>query len=95
MEDEKLIVWEPTSLIESEDFGSELRAELAPSHPLHGQDIRVVARRLDQDDVLLSLPDSRRWAICHLTWSGKQEPPNYPRTKIYDDLADLLAAANS
>ena len=65
-------------------FEEELGRETAPSHVLSGAEVRAVARREDRDDVLFSLTDGR-WAIVHLTWSGRRETePHWPRTQLFE-----------
>lgn len=73
-------------------FKKELKREINKNHILHGTKLKEIARREDCDDVLFLLLDgSNRYAVVHLTWSGKKENnPCYPRTKIYDNLVDLL-----
>jgi hypothetical protein len=60
----------------------ELHQELSPGHPLHGQQVTALAKRMDNDDVLFSLKDGRL-AVVHLTWSGQTETLPFPRTQLY------------
>jgi len=61
----------------SDALMSELHRELAPGHALFGVPLNAIARRLDSDDVLVSLNDgSGRVALVHLTWRGKPERTN-------------------
>jgi len=73
----------------SDALMSELHRELAPGHALFGVPLNAIARRLDSDDVLVSLNDgSGRVALVHLTWRGKPETDvGFPRTAIYSSIA--------
>ncbi len=64
---------------------SELSRELAPGHALFGMPLSVLARRLDRDDVLVSIDDgSGRVALVHLTWSREPESNvAFPLSEIY------------
>ncbi|MEU7262035.1 hypothetical protein AB0B21_40520 [Streptomyces rimosus] len=65
----------------------ELRRELPPDHPLYGARVRAAARCEACDDVLFRVTDrSFRWAVVHLTWSGRQEQSPWPRTTPLADL---------
>ena len=65
---------------------AELKRELAPTHPLFNQTVAAIARRYDCDDVLFYWGESPgRYAVVHLTWTGKQERwPSWPETNLYD-----------
>ncbi len=87
--------WEPRSLSEPwyiapvdgrATLERELRAEVAPGHPLHGQHVAAVARCAGCDDVAFRLEGSPvpRWAIVHLTWSGKPDRPPWPDADLFD-----------
>ena len=45
----------------------QLRVELSPRHALHGEAVRLIARRVDTDDALFALVDGRI-AEVHMTW---------------------------
>ncbi|WP_050507484.1 MULTISPECIES: hypothetical protein [Streptomyces] len=65
----------------------ELHRELPPDHPLYGARVRAAARCEACDDVLFRVTDrSFRWAVVHLTWSGRQEQSPWPRTTPLADL---------
>ncbi|MFK8845185.1 hypothetical protein [Streptomyces sp. Ac-502] len=69
----------------------ELHRELPPGHPLYGLRVRAVARCEACDDVLFAVIDRPfRWSVVHLTWSGRQEQPPWPRTTPLVHLNDLL-----
>ncbi len=61
---------------EAEVLVRELGRELTLGHELYGRVVRVVARALPQDDVLVELLDGV--ALVHLTWRGAPEPPPWP-----------------
>jgi hypothetical protein len=68
----------------------ELKKELGAGHPLAGLPLSVIARREDQDDVLVSL-DRGEVAEVHLTWSGKMETdPRWPRAVIFESMEQWL-----
>jgi transcriptional regulator NrdR family protein len=71
---------------------AELKCELSEKHLLCNQPITVVARRKDCDDVLLKFgTPNEKFAVVHLTFSGKRETnSNFPRTKIYDSFKDFV-----
>jgi hypothetical protein len=69
----------------------ELKTELAEGHPLAGLSVKVVARRDDRDDVLVTLDEGEngRIAEVHLTWSGKREAdPRWPRTVMFKSMEE-------
>ncbi|HWU20418.1 MAG TPA: hypothetical protein VN088_02760 [Nocardioides sp.] len=69
----------------------ELLRELAPGHSLHGRDVRVIARSLETDDVVVVVDDEV--ALVHLTWtSRKAERPPLPATRVVASAAELEAA---
>ena len=62
-------------------LADELLRELAPGHPLHGRDVRVIARSLTRDDVVVVVDDEV--AVVHLTWTTrKAERPPWPATRF-------------
>ncbi len=71
--------WEPVDATRAATIANQLGRELSPGHSLHGKAVKVIGFRTDQDDVLLHLSDTNEWAICHLTWQGRQQPP-WPHT---------------
>jgi hypothetical protein len=61
----------------------ELQRELSERHALWKKAVMIIARRADQDDILVRMPDGKV-AEVHLTWSRRTESdPRWPRTKIY------------
>jgi hypothetical protein len=69
----------------------ELAVEISGGHPLHGTTWRLLARRLDCDDLALVLVGGEH-AVVHLTWSGRTERHPWPDTRIYPDRDALLAS---
>jgi hypothetical protein len=84
--------WHPVGP-EAQDLVAELQREIGPRHPLAGVQVVPLARRYDQDDVLLELPDGQaRYALVHLTWSGRRErDPRWPHTQFFADWDDWIA----
>ncbi|WP_203654971.1 hypothetical protein [Actinocatenispora rupis] len=71
-------------------YGAELAAEVHPGHPLHGVDVTVVAHALGSDDILcrhVAEPD--RYAVVHLTWSGRPEVGSCPTVDCDGTWADI------
>jgi hypothetical protein len=80
--------WRPVTV----DWGAHVEAELArelhPTHILAGHALKVIASRCDRDDVLCQV-DSDRYAVVHVTWSGRQEPPpHWPSTELFSSYED-------
>jgi hypothetical protein len=73
---------------------AELIRELAPAHALANVPIRIIAKRDDQDDVLVAL-DQGRVAQVRLTWSRRRESdPRWPETAIYGAIEEWRIACN-
>jgi hypothetical protein len=71
----------------------ELEKELSKGHPLADLPIKIVAKRDDQDDVLVTLGggENGRVAEVHLTWSGRAEAdPRWPSTVIFESIGEWL-----
>jgi hypothetical protein len=61
-------------------------SEICQRHALHGESVRLIARRADTDDVLFALDDDRV-AEVHLRWRQGTEPdPRWPDTRIFASL---------
>ena len=81
--------WEPVAPEAARTLEAELHLELAPHHPLFGTSARILARRIDRDDVALDLGE-RRYAVAHLTWAGKPDPQSgFPVSTVYASAASL------
>jgi hypothetical protein len=64
----------------------QLRREICERHVLHGESVRLIARRADTDDALFALTGGRV-AEVHLTWRRGTEPdPRWPDTRIFASL---------
>ncbi|MDW3196529.1 MAG: hypothetical protein R8G66_29405 [Cytophagales bacterium] len=69
-----------------EDFGDSLKAELEKElhedHPLFEKGVEILAKRQDNDDILIEI-ENGQLALVHLTWSGKREQGSFPLTELY------------
>jgi hypothetical protein len=72
-------------------LNNQLEKEISRGHILYGKDVKIIARRQDNDDVLYAVFDSDfKYAKVHLTWSqSKLSDTNYPMTKTYKDWEDV------
>lgn len=68
----------------------QLERELADGHPLWGKEAKVMARRVDTDDVLVRCPDGTL-ATVHLDWAKvpHSRPKEYPSMKVHLSAAAL------
>ena len=66
----------------------ELKLELPDDHMLRYQNTELIARKTNNDDIVLELEDERI-AVVHLTWKSKKETNGYPITRIYKDKVDF------
>jgi hypothetical protein len=81
--------WRELMSGQAEAFLREIRTELSPGHPLHGVNLKVIARSAQADDVLFQLDDGR---VCqvHLTWRRSAEQPPWPHHRMFSALADWV-----
>ncbi|MBT1696416.1 hypothetical protein KK083_05985 [Fulvivirgaceae bacterium PWU4] len=72
-------------------LNNQLEKEIGRGHVLYGRDVKTIARRQDNDDVLFAVFDAGfKYAKVHLTWSQSKLVDNcYPMTKTYRDWADV------
>jgi len=78
----------------SEALAAELLRELADGHPLHGRALRVIARALPNDDVVVLVDDEV--AIVHLTWTRrKSERPPLPTTTFVGSVEEFESYVES
>lgn len=73
-------------IMETPDLGervsAELKKELPRNHKLYNGKYEVLAKRQDNDEILVEL-NSGELATIHLTWSGKEEQGNFPLTTYF------------
>jgi hypothetical protein len=69
---------------------NELQKELCEKHILFGVKAETIGKRVDRDDYLFFLPDyAYRFAVVHLTWSGRTEKDeHWPSTRVYSDFEE-------
>ncbi len=79
-------------IMETPDIGEainiELKKELHRDHKLYNSEYEVLAKRQDNDEILVEL-NSGELAKVHLTWSGKREQRNYPLTTFFRNHQDF------
>ncbi|MEY4701009.1 MAG: hypothetical protein RL326_1196 [Pseudomonadota bacterium] len=69
---------------------SELAREVTEGHQLYKHDVRAIARRLDNDEVLFAVTAPRTcFAVVHLAWSGCESDPDWPATEIFSSLTQF------
>lgn len=78
--------WSADEMNESAISGllKELKLELNLKHPLRYLKYNLIARKINNDDIVLKLVDERI-AVVHLTWKSIEEIDGYPITRIYDN----------
>jgi|SRR5579871_5896879 len=68
----------------SELLLGQVRSTVPPAHVLYGARLRVIAERLDRDDVLVEIEGGQKpLAVVHLTWH-KETDPRWPSTRLFD-----------
>ncbi len=67
---------------------NELQLELPDNHLLQNKNFELIARKINNDDIVLKLEDERI-AVVHLTWKSKKEIDGYPITRTYKDKVDF------
>lgn len=85
---------DPEAVNQRNALRAELATELSTGHPLHDQQLTIVARSEASDDIVVRVSDGS-WALVHLTWRGTAEAPPWPWTTIYTDPADLERELNT
>jgi len=74
----------------NENLSDQLQIELNKDHTLKGQIVKTVARRQDNDDVLLEMEEGK-YAVVHLTWQKfAYEDTLFPITEIYKNWQDIF-----
>jgi hypothetical protein len=81
-----------TADLYADELEKELKEELSDGHILLGKPLSIVARRKDNDDVLVKvLADPPSYAVVHLTWSHQKERvPSCPRTRLYANWSEWV-----
>lgn len=75
----------------SETFLKELHKEVSINHVLYATSLRVIARRMDRDDVLFKYENTSEVVQVHLTWKKNiEDDPNWPRTKVFASIHDCM-----
>lgn len=63
---------------------NELQLELPENHLLYNENAELIARKTNNDAIVLQLEDARI-AVVHLTWKSKKELDGFPITRVYKD----------
>jgi len=72
-----------------QDLTNQAGREIGRTHVLYGKELKTLARRQDNDDVLFHV-DNEKFAVVHLTWSGQRHGDNrWPTTEIFENWDDL------
>jgi hypothetical protein len=81
--------WMPVAT-EAQGLERELGSELGTRHQLKGRNMRAIARRRDNDDVLfVSTDEPTIVAVVHLTWANRPEnDPRWPATTLFESIED-------
>lgn len=66
----------------------ELLHELHPQHSLFNKNFRILAKRQDNDTILIEL-ENGKLATVHLTWKKTSESGNYPITVFFSSPLDF------
>ena len=83
--------WEMIGGALAESAVAELLRELGPDHPLKDKNVQAVAERCDCDDVLFTLTEDKpACAVVHLTYTGKEERPNWPEIRLFASLDEWV-----
>lgn len=88
------IPWEPISEYPSGNADAMVReaiSEIPAGHPLAGRKLETLARRGDGDDVLFLLDGGPEVAVAHLTWSGRRESGDFPRTQLFSSISEFIS----
>jgi len=67
---------------------NELKLELSDNHILQNKSVELIARKTNNDDIVLELEDESI-AVVHLTWKSKKEDGKYPLTRTYNCKLDF------
>jgi hypothetical protein len=65
----------------------EVQVELSQGHALFGIPLRAVGCSWVCDDVLFEIRDgSGRFAVVHIAWTRRAEPPPWPISTVYESI---------
>ena len=67
---------------------NELRLELNKHNQLYNAKCELIARKVNNDDIIIKLEDGKI-AVVHLTWKSIEEIKGYPITRIYQNEIDF------
>lgn len=67
---------------------NELKLELPGNHLLQNENFELIARKTNNDDIVLKLEDERI-VVVHLTRKSKKEIDGSPITRVYKDKVDF------
>jgi len=67
---------------------NELNIEVNEHNPLYEKDCELIARKVNNDDIIVKLKDGKI-AVVHLTWKSVQEIKGYPITRIYENQVEF------
>ena len=75
---------------DNKDLTVQLHREINKRHVLYNKQVKTIARRQDNDDVLFEVDNADfKYAMVHLTWSQKTlKDSKYPRTETYKSWQD-------
>ena len=79
-----------------QDLTKQLKIEIASHHVLADKNVKTIARRDDNDDVLYEILDiNPTYAIVHLTWQqSKHTDTIWPKTRIFKSLQEVQEQIN-
>ena len=74
-----------------ENLAVQLNKEISTDHILYGKEVKTIARRQDNDDVLFKVTDPDfQYVMVHLTWSSKRHSnSDYPLTRTFKDVDEV------
>ena len=85
--DKYLVTWLEPWVPAVAGLEKELEKEVGMGHPLFQMSCVSIGRRIDNDEVLFHIKDANKYAVVHLTWSGKREKDSrFPITELYAEL---------
>lgn len=81
----------PPWTFDTEELSAQLAREIGRDHILYGKDLKTLAKRQDNDDVLFAVFGTDfKYAKVHLTWSKTSHTDTrWPATQCYKDWTDV------